>query len=56
MSRTANAERLQQLQQAIEQHPGQPVGFFASLLGWPHEIVSRALVLLDDRGILLFGR
>jgi hypothetical protein len=29
------------------------VGFLARLLGWPHEAVNRALVLLNDGGILL---
>jgi hypothetical protein len=53
MSREANDQRLRQLQQAIEQNPGQRLGFFARLLGWPHEMVSRGLVLLDDQGVLL---
>lgn len=53
MSREANHQRLQQLQQAIEQNPGQRVGFFARLLGWPHETVNRELVTLNDQGVLL---
>lgn len=52
MSRKANHQRLYKLRQAIEQNPGQRVGFFARLLGWPHEKVNRGLVSLDDEGML----
>jgi hypothetical protein len=53
MSRKANEERIEKLKTAIETHPGEKAGFFARLLGWPHEVVSRALVELNDRGIFL---
>ena len=53
MSREANNQRLQQLQQAIEQNPGQRSGFFARLIGWRREEVNRALAHLDEQGVLL---
>jgi hypothetical protein len=37
MARTVNVRRLARLQGAIETNPGRRPGFFARLLGWPHE-------------------
>lgn len=54
MPRSADENRLEALRQAIETYPGQPVGFFARLLDWPHEVISRVLVSLNDSGVLLF--
>lgn len=53
MSRKADERRLRELLGAIERHPGRGVGFLARQLGWPHEVINRGLVALDDRGVLL---
>lgn len=53
MTRNAEPQQLNRLEQAITRHPGRRVGFFASLLGWRHEAVNRRLVSLNDRGVLL---
>ena len=53
MSRKADDNRLEILREAIEIYPGRGIGFFARLLGWPHEVVNRALVTLNDQGMLL---
>ncbi|MBM2849736.1 MAG: hypothetical protein HW418_2678 [Anaerolineales bacterium] len=53
MSRKADPNTAETLQEAIETYPGQCPGFFARLLGWPREKVNRALVTLDDYGVLL---
>ena len=53
MSRKANPKSPLTLQKAISTHPGQRPGFFARLLRWPREKVTRALVILDDQGVLL---
>jgi len=54
MSRKADRNGLQNLKQAIEQNPGERPGFFARLLGWSCEEVSRGLTSLNDEGILLY--
>ena len=54
MPRSADEDRLETLRQAIETYPGNPVGFFARLLNWPHEVISRGLVSLNDSGVFLF--
>lgn len=54
MPRQANETHLADLQEAIETHPGQRPGFFSRLLNWPREEVSRKLVTLNDRGVLLW--
>jgi len=53
MSRKANCRRLDTLKSAIQANPGKRVGFFARLLGWPHETVNRGLVSLNDQDVLL---
>ncbi|MGQ0604210.1 MAG: hypothetical protein ACT4QE_21215 [Anaerolineales bacterium] len=53
MSRKADADRLKELQNAIQNHPGNRSSFFARLLGWRREEVSRGLTTMDDEGILL---
>lgn len=53
MSRRADENRLETLLEAIETHPGEGVGFLARLLRWPHEVINRGLVSLNDRGVML---
>ncbi|MBI5033531.1 MAG: hypothetical protein HZB51_23665 [Chloroflexi bacterium] len=53
MPRKANQARLENLQQAIAQHPGKRAGFFSRLFNWSREEVSRKLVTLNDRSILV---
>ncbi len=52
MPRQAAQNQLDALHRAIETHPGNKSGFFARLLNWRREEVSRRLVSLNDRGIL----
>lgn len=54
MPRQANQNSLQNLKRAIEQNPGERLGFFARLLGWSHEEVNRGLTTLNDEGVLLY--
>ena len=52
MARKADQARLISLKVAVESSPGKRAGFFARLLGWRQEEVSRALTTLNDRGVL----
>lgn len=54
MPRNPDGARLEHLLQAIESNPGNPPGFFARLIGCQRETISRMLVSLNDRGVLLW--
>jgi hypothetical protein len=54
MPRHADETRLKALRQAIEAYPGKRAGFFSRLLNWRREEVSRRLVSLNDKGVLLW--
>ncbi len=54
MPRRADSQRIQQLQKAIQENPGHKPGFFARLLNWQREKVSRGLVTLNDEGVRLY--
>ncbi len=53
MSRKADAEELDELEDAIKEHPGKRPGFFARLLRWRREKVSRKLTSFEDEGIFV---
>jgi hypothetical protein len=50
--RKADQNHLRALHRAIERHPGKKPGFFARLLNWRREQVSRRLTTLNDQGVL----
>ncbi len=54
MARHADQQQLEELRQAIEHYPGQCIGALAHLLNWSREKVTRGLVMLNDRGVLLY--
>lgn len=54
MARKANADRLDALKSEIKRNPGRQPGFFARLLGWRREEVSRVLVSLNDQKFMLW--
>jgi len=53
MARPANQDRLQELYQHVEEHPGQKAGWLARLLGWNRSEVTRSLPALEERGYFL---
>lgn len=54
MARKADRKQLEKLDRAIKEHPGQRPGFFARLLGWHRQKVSRSLVSLNDEEVFLY--
>ncbi len=54
MAREADQARLISLKVAVESNPGKRAGFFAQLLGWRREEVSRALTTLNDKGVFFW--
>jgi DNA-binding transcriptional ArsR family regulator len=53
MARPANYNRAEQIYRTIEEHPGKHPGFIARLLGINRSEVSRALPVLQDKGLLV---
>lgn len=53
MPRKADQKHLDALHTAVEKYPGKKAGFFARLLNWRREEVSRRLTTLNDKGIML---
>lgn len=53
MARKADPEAIERLKEAIEQYPGERAAFFARLLGWRREKISRALTSFQHKGILV---
>ncbi len=54
MARNADQQQLEELRQVIDRSPGQCIGALARLLNWSREKVTRGLVMLNDRGVLLY--
>ena len=54
MTCKANRIELESLKNALKEHPGRRPGFFARLLGWRREEVTRSLARLDKHGTLLY--
>ena len=46
-------ERLAQIYETVENHPGQRASFIARLLQWPRSTVTRALPDMQQEGYLL---
>jgi DNA-binding IclR family transcriptional regulator len=53
MARPANYQRAEQIYRTIEEYPGKRPGFLARLLGMNRSEVSRALPVLQDKGLLV---
>jgi DNA-binding IclR family transcriptional regulator len=53
MGRRANKRRLQEVASLLQAQPGRRAGEYARILGMHREDFSRALVQLNDRGVLL---
>jgi hypothetical protein len=53
MGRKANKSRLQAVANLLHTQPGRRAGEYARMLGMHREDFGRALVQLNDRGILL---
>ncbi len=53
MARKSDEQRLDAIEQAIRNNPGQKPGRLARLLGFDNKTVMRALPQLEDRGVLL---
>ena len=53
MARKGDAERLDQIRDAIIHNPGRRPGWVARRLGFDNKTVMRALTQLEDRGELL---
>lgn len=53
MARKQKPERLEEIYQTVEEHPGEKPGFIAQLLGLPRSSVMRSLPAMDEYGCLL---
>jgi hypothetical protein len=53
MGRKANETRIQEIASLLQAQPGCKAGEYARMLGMHREDFNRALVQLNDRGILL---
>ncbi len=53
MARQQKTERLDGIYCTIEEHPGKRSGFIARLLGLNRSEVTRALPILQDKGLLV---
>jgi hypothetical protein len=53
MGRKANESRLQAISSLLHTQPGRRAGEYARMLGMHRENFGRALVQLNDRGVLL---
>ena len=54
MARQADQHQLEDLRQVIERWPGRCIGAVARQLHWSREKATRGLVMLNDRGVLLY--
>ena len=53
MARPANYKRVEKIYRKIEEHPGKKAGLIARLLGLNRSEVTRALSILQDKGLLV---
>lgn len=53
MARKPDLERLEQIYQAIKEHPGKKAGYIALILGLHRSDVTRALPNLDKNGMYI---
>lgn len=54
MARKTDDEKLENIYNMVEEHPGKKAGFIARLLGLNHSEVTRALPALDEKGLLIY--
>ncbi len=54
MARKTDDEKLENIYNAVQEHPGKKAGFIARLLGMSRSEVTRSLPSLDDKGLLLY--
>jgi DNA-binding IclR family transcriptional regulator len=53
MARPANDKRAEKIYRKIEEHPGKKAGLIARLLGLNRSEVTRAMPVLQDKGLLV---
>ena len=54
MARQPQVERVENIYNKVEEHPGEKPGFIARLLGLNRSEVTRMLPALEDRGLYVF--